>query len=57
MAKEKYLISHIGANRKIIINLQVAEQFLDANLKKELNTVLNKLNLIQEVTDFKEIKK
>lgn len=57
MAKKNYLISQTGANKKVIINLEVAEQILDANLKKELNLVLNKLNLIQEVNDFKEIKK
>lgn len=45
--KEK-LISNTGTGVKLIINMQVAEKYLDDNAMQRLNNIIDELNYIQQ---------
>lgn len=47
---EEKLITHTGAHRKVIINLDIAENVLYRSTLKKLNKLLIELNHVQEVT-------
>lgn len=48
MARKRKLINHTGGNKKIIINLEIAEAVLEPELLAQLNHILVELNDLQE---------
>lgn len=48
--EQEKLITHTGGHRKVIINLEIAENVLYKSTLKKLNNLLIELNHVQEVT-------